>query len=337
MTNAIRLAYLLPFNTSSTKRDATMDRFVDFYEGSLLAIYEAQEQGMTFDIVTYDIPKNSSSLGHVLLKHDVRNADALIGPAYPTQIPQAAQFAQGYHVPVLIPFASKVAGIEKNPYLLQFNPMVEQEMHAIINELNGQKDQVHFVFIDTKGNEQTETFKTLHTLLEQTEFSLSHSSINEVLADSLFLALDKNKENILVFNTDKYSAIQVVMDKLTSQKRSYRLSLLSRYSWSEEKCPISMIYASVFQGNGDMTNYNRLRERYFHHDLSAHHPRYDLLGYDLTKCLINNLLQARLSAIDGNTQVTFAQPYAGLQSNIRFEQPEEHAGWTNAQITVIRK
>jgi len=48
----LRIAYLLPLQADAAKRDNSMDRFVDFYEGALLAIYEAQQNGQHFDIYT---------------------------------------------------------------------------------------------------------------------------------------------------------------------------------------------------------------------------------------------------------------------------------------------
>ena len=93
----LRIAYLLPFQVEAAKRDGQMDRFIDFYEGALLAIYEAQACGQHFEIFTYDVQKSDIAIQKVLKKGEMQNLDAIIGPAYPAQVSHAALFAK-WHI-----------------------------------------------------------------------------------------------------------------------------------------------------------------------------------------------------------------------------------------------
>ena len=99
----LRLAYLLPFQTDAARRDGQMDRFIDFYEGALLAIYEAQACGQRLEIFTYDVQKSDIAIQQVLKKGEMQNLDAIIGPAYPAQVSHAALFCKAKPRPVYHP------------------------------------------------------------------------------------------------------------------------------------------------------------------------------------------------------------------------------------------
>ena len=118
------------------------------------------------------------------------------------------------------------------------------------------------------------------------------TTIREILLDSVGDAFVTDKENIVIFNTEKYSNLQSVMPHLLQAVGIHRITLLSRYSWQNEKIVLPQIYTSVFYE--DLVSpeaYEELYATYFETKPSAQFPRYHLLGYDLTKHFIE-LLQS---------------------------------------------
>ena len=122
--NIIRLAFLLPLQASVPKRDASMDRFYDFYAGALLAVNAAQKRddSVEYRIYTYDIAKDDQAQRALMREGQLRGMDAIIGPTYPSQVNAAAEWALQDSVWTIIPFSSSIANISTNPYLMQFNP-----------------------------------------------------------------------------------------------------------------------------------------------------------------------------------------------------------------------
>ena len=55
--DTIRLAIMLPLQTKAVKPDDSKEKFIDFYIGSLIAIYEAQQSGKHIELYTYDVGK----------------------------------------------------------------------------------------------------------------------------------------------------------------------------------------------------------------------------------------------------------------------------------------
>lgn len=118
----LRIAYLLPLMTDVAQRDISIDRFVEFYEGSLLALNKARDNGQKFEIYVYDTEKSAAKVSNILSKPEWLNIDAIIGPAYPSQVSVVSKFAYEHQIPTIIPFTYKISDLERNPYLIQFNP-----------------------------------------------------------------------------------------------------------------------------------------------------------------------------------------------------------------------
>ena len=335
----LRLAYLLPLQTNASRRDGQMDRFIDFYEGALLAIYEAQACGQRFEIFTYDVQKSDSVIQQVLKRGEMQNMDAIIGPAYPAQVSHAALFAKHNRIPCIIPFTNKVSGLEHNPYLVQFNPNAQQEAETAVRLLAAQKDSLQLVFVDPQASDVSAFVSMLREKVLAAGFATADISLQTIISDSLTSVLKQDKMNILVFNTDKYSSVSPVLNQVANQKKGHSLALFGRYSWQQEKCPIEMVYVSIFhEPNADLlASYEALYQQYFGHALSSLHPRYDLLGYDLTKATIRHLLLSQQAFSDQDKQKVFAEEYHGLQSDIHYEKVSEDGGLENQCIKLVWK
>ena len=335
----LRLAYLLPLQTNASRRDGQMDRFIDFYEGALLAIHKAQACGQRFEIFTYDVQKSDSVIQQVLKRGEMQNMDAIIGPAYPAQVSHAALFAKHNRIPCIIPFTNKVSGLEHNPYLVQFNPNAQQEAETAVRLLAAQKDSLQLVFVDPQASDVSAFVSMLREKVLAAGFATADISLQTIISDSLTSVLKQDKMNILVFNTDKYSSVSPVLNQVANQKKGHSLALFGRYSWQQEKCPIEMVYVSIFhEPNADLlASYEALYQQYFGHALSSLHPRYDLLGYDLTKATIRHLLLSQQAFSDQDKQKVFAEEYHGLQSDIHYEKVSEDGGLENQCIKLVWK
>ena len=335
----LRIAYLLPFQVEAAKRDGQMDRFIDFYEGALLAIYEAQACGQHFEIFTYDVQKSDIAIQKVLKKGEMQNLDAIIGPAYPAQVSHAALFAKQNRIPCIIPFTNKVSGLEHNPYLMQFNPSAQKEAEAAVRLLSAHKDSLQLVFVDPQASEVSPFVSTLREKALAAGFTTADIALQTIINDSLTTILKQDKKNILVFNSDKYVSVNAVMSKVVNQKKGHSLALFGRYSWQHEKCPIEMVYVSIFHepNTAHMASYEALYKQYFGHALSSLQPRYDLLGYDLTKAVIRHLLLSQQAVSDQDKQHVFAEEHIGLQSDIHYERASEEGGLENIGIKLIWK
>ena len=320
-TPRTKIALLLPLQAESVRRDANMDRFMDFYEGCLIALYDLQYADK-YELHVFDIGKTDMEVKRLIADSVLHKMNAILGPAYPNQVEPIARLAKEDSILTLIPFTDRVPDVQHNPFLLQFNPTAQRDAQVIAEFLETNKEAVNCVFVESP--EVIEEISALQAEVKRRGISQTKVSMHQILADSLFLSLKDSVENILFFPSDKYSNLQIFLPHIKIGAAGQRVTLYSRYLWQKEDIALPQIFTSIFATDGevDLTHYDAIYERYFKHAHTAVNPRYDLLGYDLMRQLV--------ATIKG-------KEYYGLQSDIRFEQVGENGGWVNTHVKVVRK
>ena len=328
-STATRVAFLLPLHADAIKREKNMERFYDFYAGALIAIYEAQAQGQMLEVFTYDIGKTANRTQEVWQQHpEIRQMDAVIGPAYSQQVAMVMDSLAKDSVRLLIPFLSRVEGIQNHPNVYKFNPSEQIEADTIARYLAQKSDSINCVLIESKEGEVIPSgIKALHAALKREQVPMTTISLHALLTDSVEGGLQNNVENIVIFNTERYANLQTVMPHLLKLCGNYRVTLYSHYSWQAEKIVLPQLYASVFAQEPVVpATYQALFDRYFAHELSSERPRYDLLGYDLTSQLLHSIRH-------GNSD----EVWEGIQARIHYQSTGEGGGYENHTIHIIHQ
>lgn len=333
----IRIAYLLPFMTEMAKRDASADRFLEFYEGALLAIYEEQQRGQKFEIYAYDTEKSESRLSKVLQRPEMQNMDLIIGPAYPSQVVLMSKFCFENHIPALIPFTSKVTDLRKNPYLLQFNATTQREVRAITDYLSQQADSVNLILSDINAEDNSSDIQALFKAIALSSLSYKNLNYNQ-LTDSLAQYLQDDKLNIILLNQEKYAAAEPLLQAISRQQGNNRIKLMSQYSWLNQEMNIPSFYTSVFNDSktlqANRISYSLKFGYFFRHEVQNHQPRYDLLGYDITHWVVRMMQQD--GALPLRERVIGTE-YRGLQSDLQFEATTNKGGYESVKVQVIER
>ncbi len=328
----LRIAYLLPLMTDVAQRDISIDRFVEFYEGSLLALNKAKDNGQKFEIYVYDTEKSAAKVSNILSKPEWLNIDAIIGPAYPSQVSVVSEFAYEHQIPAIIPFTYKISDLERNPYLIQFNPSNETENEVLIDYILQQKQQPNCIFLN--WDEATDKINELHTQLLSTTITTVTVPTHCVANDSLGFFIKDGADNILIFPSEKYADIKDLFHYVQplSQKG---LSMLSFYTWKEHTLPLPSFYTAIFHEVKSLSlekiSYDLNFNRYFGHDLQTTSPRYDYLGYDITSFTIQLLQNRSADTIDLSLDHFV---YQGLQSDIECLHIDEKGGYENHSIHI---
>mgnify|MGYP003291275653 CR=1 FL=1 len=231
-STATRIAFLLPLHADAIKREKNMERFYDFYAGALIAIYEAQAQGQMLEVFTYDIGKTANRTQEIWQQHpEIRQMDAVIGPAYSQQVVMVMDSLAKDSVRLLIPFLSRVEGIQNHPNVYKFNPSEQIEADTIARYLAQKGDSINCVLIESKEGEVIPSgIKALHAALQREQVPTSTISLHALLTDSVDGGLSSDAENIFIFNTERYANLQTVMPHLLKLCGNYRVTLYSHYS-----------------------------------------------------------------------------------------------------------
>lgn len=337
VTTLIRLAVLLPFMPDASERDAALERFTEFYEGLLLAVNNAQSAGRRFEIYTFDTDKTESRVAAILQDTLLLKADAIIGPAYPTQTTLVADFAKQHQIPMIVPFTSKNVGIENNPYILQFNPTEQVEAEIIANWADRQTGALNWIFFTdpVADNTTTSMAEELKKELIKHNADIKTASVTQLTHDSVSDLFTYGKLNMVVLPWEKFSNAKTAiihLQKLTQ----YRICLVSEYAWQKEELGVTHIYTNLFETSrglsADNLMYQILRMNFFPYEVKNSTPRYDLLGYDLTTYLITVLASEGQSI---EQKIGTVGHVVGLQSDMQFLRILPEGGWMNKALQVV--
>lgn len=333
--SSYKVAYLLPFMLHNNTFNPTVYKFIEFYMGSLLAINNAKNSDMKFEIYTYDIEKSESKVYEVLNKPEMQQMDFIFGPAYTTQIPIVADFAKRHKIYTAVPFSSNVDDLNSNPYIFQFNPDQDIQNEYVENLIKNRFKESRLIFVETSNSEWTdgmEFFNYLMKRLDRQHIIYTKIKDTDLLKDETYL--NPTKRNLIIFNTDQLKSVQNSLNKLYDLGSKYDLTVLGQYSWRDEKGKKPrMCYVSPFSGNKSATDfYEQEYKKYYGKYRTETNPCYDMLGYDLTTYFLSSMKKTGFLFDNSTSSLVFSN---GVQSNFDFKRVGKNGGFVNHQMYLI--
>lgn len=318
----IEYALLLPFESQQTKRSATAARMMEFYQGALLALHSAQTDSTMLRLRVYDVERSDRRIKALCDSTELDRVQGVLGLVYPVQIEPMAQWCDAHQVPLLLPFSDNV-NLAKHPMVMQFNSTDQQEADSLCQWIAAKGDSIHCVAIEVREADLSNPTRALRKQMKAHGIEYTSLPVRDLMNDSAAYALDPEKENLIIVHSDRYQHIRLLLPHLIQlQEAGYRLRLFSQYSWQKEDVPMPQVYTSVFTSELARDEYDMMWSMLYVTEHSGENPRYDLLGYDLMRALIER---------NNGVYESF-----GLQSVIRWQQ-EGQGGWQNTEVQVIEK
>ena len=333
-----KVAILLPFMLDAQKRDASMERFVDFYKGCIIAADSLSKLGINIDLYAFDIGKTHSQITAVLGNHLLKQMDLIIGPAYQSQVSYVAKFAGENKIRTIIPFSSNVPEIDTNKYLYQvvspqkelFPALAEKfcelfkDKHVIISQTASfttynksdftdlllpqlKKNEIEYTFID--DYKIAAKIDSIAALVEEDVIFLTPSS-NEVLLNKLGEQLELvTSKKVSVFAFPEWSGY--LIDELYSLPVYSFTSYYTNYSDSRTKRFFSLFIDKFGVPSVQQT------------------PNYALFGFDIFQFFIWNM-NSYSSRFDKHLEYI---NHKGIQMNFAFAK-KNIGGYSNLGVIL---
>lgn len=317
-TRTYKIAYLLPFSIGENERNVNIERFIDFYRGSLIAMEDIKTSGVSLEVYTFDTQLGTSKTQEIVKSKLPKDIDLIIGPAYPEQISQVASFAKKNNIVQVVPFTSHISNSDRYAQQYQFNP-VPNDLDKIVaaNIFNKFKDNnIYMVYFSNEENE-----KSFYTLPEQLERLMKLKSvryvklnINDISKDKIASIANNNKHNLMVIRQCQTSDFQSLIDMFDNNTRN--ITFVTEHNIfdyaQKDKSLKNKDFVSYSLFNTAPTNkYISSYNNYFPTRSKAQStPNYDLLGYDITLYFCK--------ALQPNKQLIFPQDIALQQSTFNF-------------------
>ena len=317
-TRTYKIAYLLPFSIGENERNVNIERFIDFYRGSLIAMEDIKTSGVSLEVYTFDTQLGTSKTQEIVKSKLPKDIDLIIGPAYPEQISQVASFAKKNNIVQVVPFTSHISNSDRYAQQYQFNP-VPNDLDKIVaaNIFNKFKDNnIYMVYFSNEENE-----KSFYTLPEQLERLMKLKSvryvklnISDISKDKIASIANNNKHNLMVIRQCQTSDFQSLIDMFDNNTRN--ITFVTEHNIfdyaQKDKSLKNKDFVSYSLFNTAPTNkYILSYNNYFPTRSKAQStPNYDLLGYDITLYFCK--------ALQPNKQLIFPQDIALQQSTFNF-------------------
>lgn len=334
-TDSYNIAFLLPFMLNEKKKDPTVNKFLDFYMGALLAVKNNHNTGINYNIFTFDTEKDESSLYDVLNKAKMQDMDLIIGPAYTNQIPILADFAKRRKIYAVVPFSSNVDELNNNPYLFEFNPSKQIQSMFLLNQIKNKFSDANIILatIDNDDNDEDNYFDYIGKKLGQNNIPYRNITKSDIFTNKIANYLVSGKKNIIIFNSNELSHVQPYLTDLYNLRSRYDINVVGQYAWkgASGKRP-NMYYVSPFVNNSIRnigasdyeskftSEYNKLR--------GSDNPRFDLIGYDLTNYFLSLISKNGFNISRGTKELNGK----GIQSDLYFKRVNDNGGFMNLQL-----
>ena len=315
----VELALMLPFESKQTKRSGNADRMLEFYQGALLALRDLQNDSTLYRLRVYDTERSERRVNALCDSTELDSVQAVMGLVYPIQIERMAYWCAQRNIPLLLPFCDEM-DLASHPQVLQYNTTDLQEADSLCAWIASKPD-IHCVAVEVREADLAASIRTLRKQLRTKAIPCSGMALRDLMIDSAAYALDSTKENLIILHTDRYQNVRILMPHLEKlYEAGYRIRIVSQYSWQKEGIALPQVYTSMFTKTEGREAYDAQWKATFVNEHVSELPRYDLLGYDLTRALIEWLRGQKESQ--------------GLQSDIQWRQVE-NGGYQNACVKVM--
>jgi len=255
----IKVALMLPLygytndtlnlNSSYSKIYERSQIFIDYYEGTLLAVDELRKKGLSIDLQVFDTDNDTTKVKEITNQEIFPYFDLIIGPVYSRNIDIVAQRAAKFKIPVISPLSISSAFLKGFKTGFQISPS-NNILYKRMIETAKSFDADNFIIIKN-GNRPNNKFAN-----EFKEAYFKGKSLEEIshlrYAEVLFYAGDEE----LTLDSFVDSLHNLVI--IPSSDKAFVSDVVSRLNTLTETHKITFI------GHPRMINYENIDIRFFH-------------------------------------------------------------------------
>lgn len=343
---SIECALALPWNfskvTETSKIDANTDKFIEFYNGMLLAADTLRKSGLSINLHVYDSGKTDAEAQTLVSYNELKNMDFIIGPAYQSQIKTMSDFALAYNVKLVIPFSSKSEEVKSNSSIFQVNAPQNESAADVALQIaqNFKDDNVVIVsFSDPKYNDKAVWADTLKFTLDA--MGVKNKEVVFSNFTELKKTIDKKKKNLIFPVTTNQVALNQILPIINMLKaKDTEISVFGFNEWqnynsiSKELFQYDTYFTSPFFvdfKSEETIKFLKKYRGYFGAEPNNSHPMYAVLGYDMMMYFCEAMQKYGHDfewALDKFVPST-------LQSDFKFTRVGETGGFINSRHFII--
>lgn len=344
----LKVALLLPFTTNQPN---AATRFVEYYEGLLMAVDSLRNTGFSLELSVYDTG-DGTQLIHQILKEDaLRDANLIIGAVQSEQIAPVAAFAKEHDIKYVIPFTSQNDDVLSNAQVFQVNTP-----HSYIYAKTVQAGcelfaQDNIIIVHTPDDREKADFiqafksEMEHKGISYKEITYDGTSFTEDIKAAL--ALDKR--NIVLPTSSSLNALNKIKSPLRTLtemsaegQETYSINLFGYPDWQtytaealEDMYALNTyIYTNFFADNlsPDVQYFYGRYKDWYSKNLINTFPKYGILGFDTGMFFFEAMQRYGVNFENSLERIR----YKSLQTGFCFERVNNWGGFINTNVFIVQ-
>lgn len=214
-------------------------RFLQFYEGFLMAADSLKSLGFSMKLLVFDADEDTLKMRKLLAKPEISKSNLIIGLTYGNSFTQLANFGRKHKIPVVNPLSNKALYLEDNPWVFLANPTVTDMAESICRFIAATYQDDRVILVSSKKESEK---KPLRMLSEGFEAILKEQNgkgpeiIDATIgahAGSIADLLSKEKVNVVVLFSNDELFVADYIRRLTPLADQKDIILFGMPGWPE--------------------------------------------------------------------------------------------------------
>jgi len=340
--NLPRITLLLPFNQTETS--AINERYLEFYEGFLLAVDTLKSMGLSFEVQALNVGTDAADIERLIKNGELDQTDYCIGGINAAQITTLSRWAAANKKTTILPFSSRIPEMAGNSYLYQ--PLSNQEhmLGRLTAYLTFRFAGADYVLLKDPARTLSSASESLTEALK-VEFAKAGTRYREIYPDetldTLVSSLSNIHETVIVpypMSQNDAARFVTTLAAAAAFKPEKNISLLGYPEWQAMNKrtiqlfhPLNTYLFSTFYANFQEEAVNAFQLAYtttFGKSLLNTYPKYGIMGYDIALHFISKMVAAQV----GHTVINELKP---LQQSFQFRPSSSGSGSYNQLFYLI--
>ncbi|NSW45715.1 MAG: LysM peptidoglycan-binding domain-containing protein [Bacteroidales bacterium] len=320
--------------------------FIEFYEGFLMALDSIRRQGLSVELIQYEVKRDSAKIKLLLNDKNLQDVQLIIGPFYDNIFNDVAEWAHARHIAVINPISSTNKALFNFDNVIQLNTTLNSQLSQVTKYLAA-FDSLNIVIVHGNANDELQIvniYKKQYLDVFNNNFGSKSPSLKDVNysqggIDAVEKALDKRKINIIILPSSSQVFVINAITKLNDLTRNYKLILSYMPTWKKFEQNFELehlfnLHSHAFQPF--YVDYSNPQVKNFvlsYRDLYKIEPtKFSFLGYDCSLYFLSLLQKygSQFFYCINHTDVST------LSSKFYFEKIGEKGGYENKGIFIIR-
>jgi LysM repeat protein len=338
-----RITVFLPFTPTGIL--GMNDRYLEFYEGFLLAVDSLKNLGLSFEVQVLESGDGTEIIRNAILTGKLDKTDCCIGGINQGQITLLADWAKENKKTLILPFTSHVPELENNPFLYQTNSphnyMFDLLSGYSVNHF-GKSSNIIFLNLASDGSDiNSKLIPQIKSKLKKANKSYVEIKYDDAL-DNLAKVIADNRENIILPSPVSLNETSRFVTRLCAYAKQHphkKITLLGYSEWQAMSKTYqkrlyelnTYIYSNFYVDNQgrNVRDFQISFSQTFGKSLLNTYPKYGMMGYDVAAYFIPRLVFEELGNLKNIPKID------PLQNEYQFGDKKNNSGAFNKIIYII--